>query len=489
MAAVPLLVSLSGWRGKPGVFPGLTFRQGAARGALSGVVYFGGTVYWTGAVVQTYGGLAGPVSLLVSLLLALYMAAYLAFASGLISAAVRRLGAAGLWLAPLLWVAGEFARGHVLGGFPWVPLGGAVVTLVPVAQLASAIGVYGVSFFLVAQAVLVARALAGTSRERAVFGAAAAALLVGVTTWGTWRVADGRLMREGTPLTIGLVQPNIAQADKWDPRMAAAIGRRYADLTRQVAAEGVDVVLWPESATPYLFNEDAVEADALRELVRTLGVPVLFGTDEIERGTPTRYFNSAMLLDRGGAVAAVYRKIQLVPFGEFVPLRGLLFFVKPLVDAVSDFAPGEQVTMLPVGEHMMSTAICYEVTYPHLARQAVANGAELLTTITNDGWYGDSSAPYQHFELAAMRAIEQGRFLARAANTGISGVIDPYGRVVAQTRVFEELAVAADARFLQSRTLYATIGDVVAHVSLVGTGLTMVWLIVSRPRRGTARRT
>ena len=189
------------------------------------------------------------------------------------------------------------------------------------------------------------------------------------------------------------------------------------------------------------------------------------------------------MLDPTGAVAAVYRKIQLVPFGEYVPLRALLFFVQPLVEAVSDFTPGERVTMLPVGEHMASTAICYEVVYPHLMRQAVLEGSELLTTITNDAWYGDSSAPYQHFELASMRAIEQGRYLARAANTGISGVIDPYGRAVAKTRVFEEDVVVAEVRFLQARTLYATIGDVVAQASVLGALLTAGWLAAARRTR------
>ena len=483
VAVVPLLVSLSGWRGRPGVYPGLTFREGAARGATAGLVHYLATMYWTGAVVQTYGGLAGPVALLVALTLALYMSVYTAVAAGLLSASVRRLGTRGLMLAPPLWVAGEFARGHVLGGFPWIPLGSAVVTLVPIAQLASLVGVYGVSFFLMIQGVLVARAITGAARERLVCGVTAAALLTAVSGWGSWRVAEARLTREGTPATVGLVQANVSQVDKWNPRMAGEIVRRYDVLTRQAASGGADVVLWPESATPYFFNEDPVEAESIRALVRATGVPLLFGTDEIERGSPDRYFNSAMLLDRAGAVAAVYRKIKLVPFGEYVPMRSLLFFVRPLVEAVSDFTPGERVTMLPVGEHMASTAICYEVVYPDLTRQAVLEGAELLTTITNDGWYGDSSAPYQHFDLASMRAIEQGRYLARAANTGISGVVDPYGRTVARTQVFEETVVIAEVRFLQSRTLYATIGDIVAQASLVGAVLTAVWLVAARDAR------
>jgi apolipoprotein N-acyltransferase len=301
--------------------------------------------------------------------------------------------------------------------------------------------------------------------------------------WGSARVADGRLTREGTAFTVGLIQPNISQLQKWNPALTGDISRRFTALTRTAVADGAQAVLWPESSTPYLFNEDPVQAEAVRALVRESGVPLLFGTDEVERGEPDRFYNSAFVLDPTGAVAAVYRKMQLVPFGEYVPLRDLLFFVKPLVEAVADFRPGDQVTMLPFDGHMASTAICYEVVYPHLIRQAVLNGSELLTTITNDAWYGESSAPYQHFELASMRAIEQGRYLARAANTGISGVVDPYGRAVVKTGVFEEAVVTAEVRFLQSRTLYATIGDAVAIVSLALSLVAAGWLIAARPAR------
>lgn len=480
---MPVLVAVSGWRGRPGVHPGQTFRRGAMLGAVTGVVHYAGTIYWTGAVVETFGGLPAIVALMCAFALAAYMAAYTALACGLIAATVRALGTPGLAIAPFAWVAAEFARGHVLGGFPWIPLGSAVVTLLPVAQLASVLGVYGLSGFLVTLATLTAVALTCAGTTRVATASLAAGLLAVVSVWGAARVADGELTRAGTPITVGLIQPNISQAQKWDRAMAGEIARRYDALTRRAVADGAEVVLWPESATPYMFDEDPVQAEAVRRLVRENGVPLLFGTDEVERGTPTRFYNSAFMLDPTGAVAAVYRKIQLVPFGEFVPLKSLLFFVSPLVEAVADFAPGTRVTMLPVQGHMASTAICYEVVYPHLIRQAVLEGSELLTTITNDAWYGTSSAPYQHFELASMRAIEQGRYLARAANTGISGLVDPYGRVVVKTGVFEEAVVTAEARFLQGRTLYATIGDAVALVSLAVALVAAGWLTVARPAR------
>jgi apolipoprotein N-acyltransferase len=153
----------------------------------------------------------------------------------------------------------------------------------------------------------------------------------------------------------------------------------------------------------------------------------------------------------------VYRKINLVPFGEYVPFKRVFFFAAPLVEAVSDFSPGEQAVVLPFRGHRLSTAICYEVIYPALVHRFVANGSELLTTITNDAWFGETSAPYQHFEQASMRAIEEGRYVVRSANTGISGIVDPYGRVLARTPIFERSVTLGEARLLDVKTVYAQV--------------------------------
>jgi apolipoprotein N-acyltransferase len=151
----------------------------------------------------------------------------------------------------------------------------------------------------------------------------------------------------------------------------------------------------------------------------------------------------------------------------------LLFFASKLVEGVSDFSPGDQAVLLPVGTHPVSTSICYEVVYPDLVRRFVLAGSQVLTTITNDAWYGHSSAPYQHFEQAAMRAIEEGRYLVRSANTGISAIVDPYGRVVEQSALFEPAVLTGQVRTLTGLTLYARLGDLVAYISL---GITLLAL-------------
>jgi apolipoprotein N-acyltransferase len=472
IALVPLYVALSGWNGQPGQTPGVTAWRGFRLGLITGFAHFAGTVYWTGATVETFGGLPWPVAVLVTALLVLYMATFVALATAASAIFIRSFGLAGLLLAPAAWVAAEYTRGHLFGGFPWIPLGNTMITLLPLVQLASVVGVYGLSAVVALINVGFAVTALATGRARVVAFAGTVFLIAGASVWGGQRMAANRLT-QGEPVRVGLIQANIAQEDKWNRARAPMIVNRFAQLTRQAAANGAEFILWPESATPFYF-QDHPGGNAVRALVRDLRTPLLLGSDEIDPSSAKRtLYNSAYMLDPVGNTAAVYRKIHLVPFGEYVPFGPLLFFVGPLVEAVSAFTPGDRVTMLPVREHMISTAICYEVTYPSQAREAVRQGSELLTTITNDAWYGESSAAYQHFEMAAMRAVEQGRYMVRSANTGVSGIIDPYGRVLVRTKLFETTAVVGEARFVQERTLYARIGDLVALVATVITVLAL----------------
>lgn len=465
IALVPLLVALSGAHWAPAAretpWRGVSVPRGFSLGLLTGIVHYAGTVYWTATTVSTFGGLPVAAGVLVAGLLVLYLALFTGLFGAASAVIIRRFGATGLLIAPAAWVATEYLRGNLFGGFPWIPLGSSVVSLLPLAQVASLVGVYGLSWLLATLHASFALAALTTGRTRMSAAVAALVIVTGPSVWGSARINDGRLTRDGSPIQVGLIQANIPQEEKWNPGNAFRIFDRYLAMTRQAARQGAAFVMWPESATPFYFEEDIGGAGALRNVVRETGVTLLFGSDQIERGSgPDRYYNSAFMLDPAGSTAAVYRKMYLVPFGEYVPFRSLLFFVGPLVEAVSDFSPGALVTMLPVQGHMASTAICYEVVYPDLMGKAVGAGSELLTTITNDAWYGTTSAPYQHFELAAMRAIEQGRYLVRSANTGISGIVDPYGRVLVRTNVFERTIVVGEVRFLQEETVYAKIGDI-----------------------------
>ena len=468
IALVPLLVALAHKRHPP--------LKAFLLGLTSGFIYFAGTLYWTGTVIRTFGGIPLPAAMLGVVLLALYQGFFPALFALISSRLIARGGLAAVFLSAAAWIATEFFRGVVFGGFPWVLLGDSQVTVLPVAQLASVLGVYGVSGLVAFINAAIAYAMLTNGRRRAVAIAAAAGVLIATGAWGAARIADGALTRAGTPIRVGLIQANIAQEDKWKAGEARRIFTTYIAMTRDAVKRGAEYVIWPESATPFMFENDPAGQEALRALAREVRVPILFGSDqEVTRPEPALY-NAAFLVTPDGRTAAVYRKIHLVPWGEFIPMKRLLFFVSPLVDSFTDFSPGTEMVLLPIGSHLASTAICYEVVYPSLIRRAVQGGSELLTTITNDAWYGHSSAPYQHFALASMRAIEQGRYLARAANTGISGVIDPYGRIVRQSSIFEQDALVEQVRFLTVRTIYSRIGDVIAYIAIALVGLGLVLL-------------
>jgi apolipoprotein N-acyltransferase len=469
------------------------------------MVYFVGTIYWTSTVVATFGQLATPIAVFAMLLLAAYLALYPAIAALVTSVLIRRIGAAALFLAPAAWVATEFLRGYLFGGFPWVPLGNSQVTVLAVAQLASVLGVYGLTTLVAFVNAAIAYSMLTGGRARMKTLAVAGLLLVAVAGWGAWRIGDGALVRQGTPIRVGLVQGNIEQTLKWRPEEARRIFTTYIAMTRDVVRRGGQYVIWPESSTPFSFESDRVGQDEMRALAQEVGVPILFGSDQTvpDRSVPAsaaadqppaeKHYNAAFQLAPDGMTSAVYRKIHLVPFGEFVPLADWLTIFPPLVQTLAGFAPftaGESMVMLPVGQHKASTAICYEVVYPSLVREAVLGGSELLTTITNDAWYGHSSAPFQHFAMASMRAIEHGRYLARSANTGISGVVDPYGRVVARSGIFEQVGLVEEVRFLTGRTIYSAIGDVVAYAAMavVLAALLAVWRRTWPPSRVALRR-
>ena len=427
--------------------------------------------------MTTFGGLQTGVAAFAALLLVAYLSLFPAACAVAVARLGRSMGpAAALWGAPA-WVAAELGRQYVWDGFPWALLGYSQITWLPIAQLASLTGVYGLSLLLSLAAGGAAYVLLTRGPRRFIVGGSIAALIAVTAIWGRARVQAAPLTSAGDPVRVAVLQANIPQDDKWNPALADAITNRYIDMSRQALAQGATFVIWPESSTPFYFEHDLLRGGTIRRLAREARATFLIGSDQVEPVRPApglaapaeRTYNAAFLVKPDGQVGAVYRKMHLVPFGEYVPLQRMLFFVKPIVEAVSDFVPGTEAVLLPVDTHRVSTAICYEVIFASLMRQFVVNGSELLTTITNDAWYGTSSAPYQHWDQAAMRSIEGGRYLARAANTGISGFVDPYGRVLQKTGLFTPAVLVADLRFIQTPTIYSRIGDAVAWLSLAAT--------------------
>jgi apolipoprotein N-acyltransferase len=498
IALAPLVVAVAG-PSPPASRRDRSLRRAMLLGLLTGVVYFTGTLYWITRVMAVYGGLQSWVAALVNAALIAYLSLFPAIFAVVTRRLVLAYGPHALAAAPVVWVATELGRTHIFTGFPWVLLGYSQTTVLPVAQFASLFGVYGVSMLVAAVSTALAMVLGsrkGLPYDSAVAGqpfrpsvsrfAPIVVVLIAVAAiaaWGARRAAAAEWTRAGDPIRVGLIQGNIDQADKQNPLHANAIFQGYIRMTRDALQKGAGFIIWPESSTPFLFEDDADASNQIRALARQARVPILVGSDQVERdGANFRYYNSAFLVAADGTSGRAYRKMHLVPFGEYVPLKRLLFFAEPLVEAVSDFSAGQEAVLLPVGSHLVSTAICYEVVYPDLVRQFVAGGSELLTTITNDAWFGPTSAPYQHFEQASMRAIEEGRYLVRSANTGVSGIVDPYGRVLERTDIFQSAVLVGEARFLRTSTFYARHGDILAYASVAATALLLALAQARRVR-------
>ena len=451
------------------------FRAGRAflPGFVAGLAYFGGTVYWTGTVVTQFGGLATPVGVIVAALLVAYLSLFPALFTLALGWLGAKYGRRAILMAPAVWVTTELGRTYFWSGFPWLLLGYSQTTLLPVAQFASVVGVFGMSALVALVSAALAFFVLSRSKESLIMLGVTAAVLVGVMTWGNQRLGNDLRVREGRPVRVAFIQGNILQDEKWDPSRAGAILNTYLDMTREAAAKGAQLVIWPESSTPFPFMDDKGGGEKIRAVVRETGIELLLGSDQVDHATKS-YYNAAFLVRKDGSVAGVYQKMHLVPFGEFVPLQQLLFFVGPLVEQVGGFTAGREMVVLPTTHGPISTAICYEIVFPRLVGESVSRGSQLLTTITNDAWYGHSSAPYQHFLQASMRAIEQGRYLARAANTGITGFVDPYGRVLQQSEIFQRAILIDDVRLLDVPTTYGKIGDLVAYICAALTAVALL---------------
>jgi apolipoprotein N-acyltransferase len=372
------------------------------------------------------------------------------------------LGPGALWLAPAFWVGAELARAHALSGAPWGLLGYVPYRRLAVIQIAAWTGVYGVSALLA----LVNAALAWAAVRATPRAAAVSAGLVALAVGGTLAV-DAARAREGErpTLPVALVQGNIDQSVKWDRAYQRETLEIYGALTRD-AAPGVRLVVWPEAAVPaYLLYEPWV-LGWLVDLARGVGTPLLVGApDALPDGQVTRYLNSAILVGEQG-VTARYDKMHLVPFGEYVPLKRLLFFVEAIAVEIGDFTPGRQPVIFPLEGAPFGTVICYEVIFPDLFRRFVGGGARFMVNITNDAWFGNSGGPLQHLAMVPLRAVENGVAVARAANTGVSALVHPSGRIERELGLFQRgvLRVPVPLRGA-GETFYTRFGDVFAYAA------------------------
>lgn len=432
-------------------------------GFAAGVGFFGLVLYWLNIVMVTFGHLHPALSLLCYLFLVAYLALFFAGVTWGTAYLRRRLHLTSALTFPVLWVALEYLRAHLLTGFPWALLGYSQQSWLEAIQSADLFGVYGLSYLIALVNVTIALMIGALREHRAMprFAVTAALLLFSANLLYGYQILQKSPAQRERTLTTTLVQGNVDQSIKWDPAFVQATVDRYRELSLAAAREfKPELIIWPESATPFYYQDQGPRGEAVRQVAITSKAALLFGSPAYEKRADGRwhFLNSAFLLDAKGATLGRGDKVHLVPFGEYVPLKKLLPFVNKLVEGIGDFSAGT-IQPLRLGATRIGLLVCYEGIFPELARAYVNQGSDLLVNVTNDAWYGQSSAPYQHLSMARFRAIENRIWLVRAANTGISAFIDPGGRIGGATPIFVTLSTTAKVGLGSRPTLYRRLGD------------------------------
>jgi len=473
---VPLLLAIRG----------RSLRTAFGLGWVTGTVFFLATCYWIVHTIGHYTNLPVAIAAAILLLMSSVLGCYHgAFALGLRWFEMRRLPA--VWLAPALWVTLEWLRGWFFIGFPWAALGYSQYRFHSLAQMAEVTGVYGVSAILVLFNVVVAAVLlahgSGARRNLPVL-ATLTLLLVVLVGLGRWRAATLDALPAAGTLRVGLAQGNVEQDKKWDPAFQAETMGRYRQLTEAAARERPGLIIWPETAAPFFFQEPGPDRDGVLALAREVRTPLLFGSPAFRQLPSGRLeqLNRAYLVLGDGREAGVYDKMELVPFGEYVPFQSVFFFVQRVVNAVGNIGPGLVPTVFEIPGARFGTLICYEGVFPALTRRFVAGGANFLVNVTNDAWFGRTSAPYQHLAQDTFRAIENRVPMVRAANTGISAIVDTDGEIRWQGPLFEMLWHVDEIHWPGVRTFYTRYGDVFVWICALVTATAIAYGLARRAR-------
>lgn len=435
----------------------LLFGRSRATGRLAFVFGFAAWMtglFWIVPTLVTYGGMSKLVAIPLTGLLAAYLAGFEATFGWLGGKAWKRWPWLRLLVLPSLWVALEWLRTYLFGGFPWNLAAYSWVEVAGALQLSAWIGPYGVSFLVVLASAGVASAI-----ERRRWEPLAVAWLVPLLLLplaGRWSVRQSldevreavRFGEEGLP--VRLIQPNIPNLVSYEPVAVLRNYRKVIDASTEACQPGT-LVIWPESAMwPFAYARDPQLRADLEALVGR-GCSVLFNSSH---PVGESVYNSAYLLTPDGTIHR-YDKRHLVPFGEYVPFRGLFSWMDKLARNAGEFRPADGLTLLPWEREKIGMAICYEVVYPQEVAELTRQGATLLVTITNDAWYGDTWAPWQHYRAARFRAAENRRPLLRTAITGVSAVVGADGSVWTQLGVFKEGVIRARVLGRTGLTPYA----------------------------------
>ena len=431
------------------LWSGVSPRAAWTLGYAFGLGMFCVGVSWIFVSMHHFGEAIVPVAGLITLVFAALMAVFPALAGWLSARLSTENSVARILIAmPLAWMLFELIRGEFLGGFPWLNLGASQIHS-PLAGFVPIFGEYAASLAVVLSAALLVLLV-----TRRTYLAVLGALLAFVALW-----AGGIMLRQidwvepaGEPLRVAIVQGNVEQSRKFDPQVFQATLNLYRRLSESVP--DAKLIIWPETAVPDTVSAASSFLIEMQDLMRDRGQELVLGIFDQDR--QGNYYNALLALPVEGGY---YHKRHLVPFGEYLPLRFLIEPFKNLIQVpMSDLTSGKnQQHLLRLAGHPAGASICYEATLARKINTALPEAAFLINA-SNDAWFGDSLAPHQHLQIAAMRSLESGRWMVRATNTGISALINPHGEVVARTPQFEQAVLRGDITPMQGATPFVIFG-------------------------------
>jgi len=475
IALVPLLISI---RDK---VPGTAIKLGFT----AGFFHYLTLMYWITVVLGRYGNLNLAVSLVALLLLSLYLALYPA----LFSYFTIQIDQAPFYpfFMAAFWVSLEYARAHLVTGFPWCLLGYSQYEHLAVIQIADLVGVYGITFLIVLINGLLFRSFFGKKGVKRSFlkweWLFVVLIMAGTLFYGFHQLSQKKARIKTAPhINAAVIQANIDQSVKWKPSFQAKTLETYFRLSHSVGHLKPSLIVWPETALPLFYQDAPRFSPRMEGLSKELGAMLLFGSPAYKRADrKVEYYNRAYMIAPGASTTGYYDKRHLVPFGEYVPLKKYLPFINQLVQAAGNFTSGDRQRPLREKDLSMGVLICFEAIFPELARDLSREGANLLVNITNDAWFGTTSAPYQHLSMAVFRSVETGIPMVRAANTGFSAFIGWDGKILSRTALFEEAVLDRSIPVPPSLpTLYTRTGDLFAGGMVVVSLLMLLYLFQKR---------
>ncbi len=470
LAFIPLIVF---------VFRAANARRAFWGGFVAGAIEFSALLVWIPEVLGRYGGISFSLAWILYGLLVALLASYPGMACALMHFFIKRGGKRFLLLFPIVWLTLELFHTYFpFGGFPWLLAGYSQTSYLNLIQVADLAGVYGVSLVILWFNTAIAWIIVRKRRRIAACWPliTACALIIGCMLYG--RISIRYWDKVEPDFQAAMLQGNLS-FDESEQLLQEKFQEGYVRMADHLKSSSIDLLVLPESPSPSIFQYDSDYRRTMEHLAQRYSFGMIFNNISYEEAEGiSRYFNSAYFLDKDGKELGRYDKMHLVPFGEYLPWKKLFFFVETISKDVGSFSPGTDYQIINLDSHPINSIICFEVIFPDLVRRFVREGSQLIVNLTNDGWYGDSAAPYQHLATARWRAVENRRYLLRATNSGISAFIEPTGEIQASTALLQEAICEGRFAFVSHPTLYTQYGDVLPMLCAIITFLLVICCVL-----------